>query len=217
MFDLRLLWGFLDHLPGLYASKRRWVNAVGNETFSAAKHLLSASGQATTVPHPEDGRPLKVIRLSGGRITVVCEVTGATVATDIVMDDIRCFRLNPVQLRCDLARCLGLVGDSGPIRSASQAFVVGIWNAAPGRMVPVFLLLAPTMKAAINEVVRLAMANKDGFVLLVPTPLILDGSLRMQIKDSKGLVVCLGDVIDGIEQGFLLPSAGWETVKSAYR
>lgn len=216
MIDLGPVWEFLAGTPGLAAARAHWIRAVGQEAFGAIERLLLTGGRAATFPHPDDGRPLKVVQLSRGRIGAVCEATGEMVLKDIPKDDVRLHRLNLSRLRGDLALALGLTEDVEPIRVPAKAFALGTWNPDPARTVPIFLLCAPTQKCASDEAARLVMTNKDGFVLIVPMLPNLDRTLWATVKDAKGVVLPLGQIGNCDDDGKLVASPGWDKAKANY-
>ena len=157
---------------------------VGENVFAAMERLLVSRRCAAFCPHPADGRPLKVIPLSRGRIGGIYQATGTTVLKDIAKADVRLYRLNLGQLRGDLAHSLDLIVDSELIR-ATAGNMLGVLNIATGRPIPVFMLFSPTQQAAAHEIARMVLANKTGFLLLVPAQPHLDRVLSGE--DNRGM------------------------------
>lgn len=216
MIDLGEFWRFVSRLPGLSAVRAEWQGRLGQRGFHVLTRWFVGDGPARTYPHPDDGRALRVVPLSRGRLCAVCETTGTTVIADLPTDEARCLRVNLVQLRQDVAECLGLVEDHDPIRVPAKAFPVGTWSPVAGRAVPAFMLLAPTARAAAAEVGRLVLGARASFLLMAPVPLHLDSATRERMTESGGMLLPLNDVIRCAPDGRLEPSAAWETFKASY-
>ncbi len=212
---LDALWGLIGSRPGLDAADAEWRERLGDELWGQLKpRLFVGNGHAVIIHRHAESRSYKVCATSSGH-RLVCESTGAVDDQRLTNDEVRSYRLDVAAFRDQLARCLGMIPEPGPVRGLPNAIPVGEWHPAEATPIPAYLAMTPSAGLLQSEVRRLLTQTHGGFLLLVPEPPRLDTAVREQLNRSQAGVVGLRDVVewDGRQ---LAAMPAWETHRHAY-
>ncbi|NIA07160.1 MAG: hypothetical protein GWP14_05930 [Actinobacteria bacterium] len=209
-------WRFLETRSSRTAVMGEWQTIAG-DLLSVIRPLLQPIDRtATAYPNPRPvGRSMKVVRHGDGTIVAIDEHDHQN-RLDLNPKDVVLYQLDLRKLRTTLCGSLSCVNIAKtPVDQATHCLQIGNWEPKKAASFPVYLLLCHHRGLLKKDILSLiARSQRPGAILLTPTRMNWDSKLRELARPPKMLLVCLSEVIEGVDGGFSGAPAWEEYLKS---
>lgn len=207
MRPLRRLWPALEALPGLAAVTEEWKDRFGDD-FDAGRELLRLTNRrAEAYPCPSPGGfgcPRRVVDHGNGKLVAVCgDRPKRCDKLMLTKQDIAIHEVDVRKLCAGAAVAFGIEPTFDEISDLCHTYRVGDYHPEAGKRFPIFLTIQ-TDRASLRDVAaRLCAATEPAFILLVPTPRLIDMAMTELLGRQEARFVALVDIFEKAENSAL--------------